>query len=106
MARQQVSKFLYEHLGLKDFATPEEIRKAYKTKALAHHPDREGGDTEAMKKVNAAYDILTKHKDEYDQLLRIHKYNQPPPVQTIIINFGGSYGNSYGSTWTTSTGGY
>jgi hypothetical protein len=38
-------------------ASNEEIQKAWKQKALEHHPDR-GGDPEIMKQVNVARDIL------------------------------------------------
>ncbi len=48
-----------EVLGLQSQSpSNEEIEKAWKKKALEHHPDR-GGDPEKMKEVNVARDILT-----------------------------------------------
>lgn len=48
----------YDILGVARDATPDQIRKAYKTKASAAHPDRRGGDDSAMAAVNAARDCL------------------------------------------------
>lgn len=58
----------YELLGLKNDATPEEIKKAYRKTALKLHPDR-GGDAEEFKKMKAAYDVLKdpKKKEMYDK---------------------------------------
>ena len=64
-----IRESLYKILGLPDFASPEEIKKVYRKLALIHHPDR-GGDQERMKLINAAYDILSKRKNEYDARLR------------------------------------
>lgn len=57
----------YSILGVNKNATAEEIRKAYRDKAKAHHPDR-GGDPEVFKKVNEAYETLSNQekKAEYD----------------------------------------
>lgn len=49
---------LYEILGIEQNANKEDIKKAYKKKALVHHPDR-GGDEEEFKKVAKAYEILS-----------------------------------------------
>lgn len=48
----------YSTLGLKRGATDAEIKKAYRTMAMKHHPDR-GGDEAMFKKVSEAYDILS-----------------------------------------------
>jgi len=49
---------LYEILEIPVTATQEEIKKAYRKKAVQHHPDK-GGDQEMFKKLNAAYEILS-----------------------------------------------
>ncbi len=47
----------YTLLGVPRTATSEEIRKAYKRKAMATHPDR-GGSTEAFTAVKSAFELL------------------------------------------------
>lgn len=49
---------LYDTLGVSKTATKEEIKKAYKKKAIEHHPDK-GGDEEIFKNVAHAYEILS-----------------------------------------------
>ncbi len=60
---------LYDLLGLPRGAPKDEIKKAYKKKALETHPDR-GGDQEVFKQVNHAYTILSEDdtRSRYDQL--------------------------------------
>lgn len=48
----------YELLGVDKKATTEEIRKAFRKKALKEHPDK-GGDPEKFKEVTAAYEVLS-----------------------------------------------
>lgn len=62
-------KNLYEILNVESGASDEEIKKAYRKKAQAHHPDKEGGDEELFKEIQKAYEILSdankrKHYDE------------------------------------------
>jgi DnaJ family protein A protein 2 len=47
----------YTILGVPRTASPEEIKKAYRKKAMHNHPDR-GGDAETFKQINEAYDTL------------------------------------------------
>ena len=49
---------LYETLNVKKDATDVEIKKAYRTLSLIHHPDR-GGDAEMFKIVSEAYETLS-----------------------------------------------
>jgi curved DNA-binding protein len=48
----------YETLGLKRGASSEEIKKAYRSLAMKHHPDR-GGDEKKFKEISQAYDVLS-----------------------------------------------
>ncbi len=62
----------YELLGVSRSADAEEIKKAYRKAALAHHPDRNPGDKKAeekFKEATEAYQVLTnpQKRQLYDQ---------------------------------------
>jgi molecular chaperone DnaJ len=62
----------YEVLGIKKVAKEDEIKSAFRKKAMEFHPDRNPGDKaaeEKFKEVNEAYGILSdpKQKDKYDR---------------------------------------
>lgn len=48
----------YSTLGLKRGASDADIKKAYRSMAMKHHPDR-GGDETKFKEISAAYDTLS-----------------------------------------------
>jgi curved DNA-binding protein CbpA len=48
----------YVVLGVGYNATDDDIQKAWRAKSREHHPDREGGNDEAMASINKARDIL------------------------------------------------
>jgi len=54
----KMSKNLYSVLGINKGADTEEIRRAYKTLAREHHPDK-GGDPEKFKELSQAHEILS-----------------------------------------------
>ena len=62
----------YEVLEVSKNATPEEIKKAYRKKAIQYHPDKNPGDKEAeekFKEAAEAYEVLSdaQKKARYDQ---------------------------------------
>ncbi|MBM3297700.1 MAG: molecular chaperone DnaJ, partial [Candidatus Aminicenantes bacterium] len=62
----------YQVLGIARQAGPEEVKKAYRQKALQYHPDRNPGDPEAeekFKEAAEAYSVLcdTRKKSIYDR---------------------------------------
>ena len=48
----------YETLGLDPTATQDAVRSAYRERAKRLHPDSDGGDEEAFKQLNEAYEVL------------------------------------------------
>ena len=67
-----MKKDFYEILGITKSATPEEIKKAYRKKAIEFHPDKNPGNKEAeesFKTAAEAYEILSdpNKKAKYDQ---------------------------------------
>ena len=77
----------YEVLGVDKSATPEEIKKAYRKKAIQYHPDKNPGDKvaeEKFKEAAEAYDVLSNpdKRSRYDQF----GHNMGPQ------GFGGGFG--------------
>lgn len=59
----------YEVLGISKGASADEIKKAFRKAAVAHHPDKEGGDETKFKEANEAYEVLkdAQKRQRYDQ---------------------------------------
>lgn len=74
----------YDLLGIKPGATQEEIKKAWKKKALEWHPDRnKSAEAEVkMKEINEAYEILSGKK-------------KPQPEQPQVNPFQNQFRNPY-----------
>lgn len=58
----------YKILGVSKSASAADIKKAYREKAKAHHPDK-GGDEKEFKRVQEAYEVLSdsQKRSQYDQ---------------------------------------
>ncbi len=77
----------YEVLGVEKTASAEEIKKAYRKKAMQYHPDRNPGDKtaeEKFKEIGEAYEVLSDDdkRSRYDQF----------GFQGVDPNFGGGAG--------------
>ena len=58
----------YDLIGVPKSATEQEIKKAYRKKALKEHPDK-GGDPDKFKEITAAYEVLSdrEKREIYDR---------------------------------------
>lgn len=83
----------YEVLGVEKTATADEIKKAYRKKAMQFHPDRNPGDKEAeakFKEVGEAYEVLSDDdkRSRYDQ----YGFAGVDPNYNPAGGFGGGFG--------------
>lgn len=61
---------LYETLGVDPKASTENIRRAYRKRAMKHHPDRKHGDVKKFQALQLAYDVLSdpERREKYDRV--------------------------------------
>lgn len=62
------NKKFYDIIGVSQTASQDEIRKAFRKKALKEHPDK-GGDPEKFKELSVAYEVLgdPEKREMYDK---------------------------------------
>jgi DnaJ family protein A protein 2 len=84
----------YELLAVDKKATTEEIRKAFRRKALKEHPDK-GGDPDKFKEVTGAYEVLSnpEKRQLYDDYGEEGVKNGGPPGGG---GFGGLFEGMFG----------
>ncbi len=100
----------YEVLGVSKTATADEIKKAYRKKAIQYHPDKNPGDKEAeekFKEAAEAYDVLSdpQKRQRYDQFGHAGVNGaagggfsgQGMSMEDIFSNFGDLFGGHFGS---------
>jgi molecular chaperone DnaJ len=99
----------YDTLGVHRDATEEEIRKAFRRKALEFHPDRNKDPQAAdrFKEVNEAYQVLTnpQRRTQYDQFGRSESGAQNIGFDTgdLLGGFGSIFDAFFGDGATTTT---
>lgn len=89
----------YDTLGVPQTATQEEIKKAFKALAMAHHPDKNPDDPDAeykFKKINGAYQVLSspRKRIEYDSSLV--NDNAVPPSSSSGVPGGDVWSSIFG----------
>ena len=97
----------YEVLGVDKNASADEIKKAYRKKAIQYHPDKNPGDKEAeekFKEAAEAYDVLSdpQKKARYDQFGHAGMNGAGGfsgggfSMEDIFSHFGDIFGGSFG----------
>lgn len=88
-------KDYYYFLGVKNNASEEDIRKAYRKLSLKYHPDKNQNDTffaERFREVQEAYDILSDsekrrlYDTDFNHEQRSFKTNLPPAIKTFTAS--------------------
>jgi DnaJ-class molecular chaperone len=78
-------------LGLGETATLKEIKRAYRTLAHRHHPDKQSGGesagSEDMKRLNRAYKLLTDYCNEYKYSFRKEDVARTYPQDEYLRTF-------------------
>lgn len=99
----------YDILGVARTATSDDIKRAFRRKAHQHHPDRAGGDEEAFKKVNEAYQVLSdeQKRAQYDQFGQTFAGAGGNPFAGFNVNFEdlGDFGDIFSQFFGHASGG-
>jgi molecular chaperone DnaJ len=103
--REKTKRDLYEVLGVLKTASQDEIKKAYRGKAMEFHPDRNPGDGEAedfFKEASEAYEALgdPKKRELYDMYgfagLKGTDFRPFTNFEDIFSSFGDVFGDLFG----------
>ncbi|KAK3721197.1 hypothetical protein RRG08_044207 [Elysia crispata] len=105
-------KDYYKILGVHKTASEDEIKRAYKKRALIHHPDRHSNDTadkqkeeeKKFKELGEAYSILSDSKkkarydsgQDLDEMEGFGGFDNVDPNQIFQAFFGGGAGGHFG----------
>ena len=107
----------YEVLGVSRTATADEIKKAYRKKAIEYHPDRNPDNKEAeekFKEAAEAYEILSdaSKRERYDRFGHAATgsgaggFGGGMSMDDIFSNFGDIFGGHFGSAFRGFAGGF
>lgn len=97
-------KDYYQILGVSKNSSQEEIKKAYRKKAMKYHPDKNPGDAASeskFKEISEAYDVLSdpKKKQNYDNpaMGGFKTWSENPFQGTDFSSFFTGFGNGFGN---------
>ena len=91
----------YQILGIDKSASDAEIKKAYRSMAMKHHPDR-GGDKNKFQEIQQAYDTLSdpQKRSEYDNPQQFNNggfhFNGAEGFEQFFHHFGPGFGEAFG----------
>ena len=88
MRTERYMKDYFNILGVNNSASEDEIKKAYRTLAMKHHPDR-GGDQNKFQEIQEAYSVLTdpQRRAEWESMRNGNPFGGNP--FHFNFNFGG-----------------
>ncbi len=86
----------YEVLGVGKTASADEIKKAFRRKAVELHPDKAGGDEAKFKEINEAYEVLkdADKRKRYDQFGHAGVGSSAASDGNPFAGFGGQSGSA------------
>ncbi len=73
--------------GLRDRATLAEVRKRHRSLVKEFHPDKGNSDSEEIRRINLAYDILKEYCANYRYSFSLDEYLQQNPEERMQRQF-------------------